>query len=101
MIVGSGININSTVSILTTCIAVQVTEMKTIIWKMWEEPSFYCIFGHGVSLSQVQLLAVPLNLQEAYTHAADWRSWWMHLNLELICCDVAERPSLNTEFLSF
>lgn len=61
----SGININSSVNILTTCTAVQVTEMKTTVWKLWEELSFCCIFGHRVSLSQVQLLAVPLGLQEA------------------------------------
>lgn len=61
----SGININSSGNILTTCTAVQVTEMKTTVWKLWEELSFCCIFGHRLSLSQVQLLAVPLGLQEA------------------------------------
>lgn len=100
MIARSGINVNSAVNRLTLCTAVQRTEINQILWKLGEEPSFNCIFGHRVSLSQVQIL-VCLRAEGTLGHATAWRSWWVHLYLELISCDAAEWPTLNTELLRF
>lgn len=96
----SGINVNSAVNRLTLCTALQRTEINTILWKLWEEASFNCIFGHRVSLSQVQILAC-LRAEGTLGHATAWRSWWVHLYLELISCDAAEWLTLNTELLRF
>lgn len=100
MIAGSGINVNSAVNRLTLCTALQGTEINQILWTPWEEPCFNCIFGHRVSLSQVQISVCP-RAGGIVGHATAWRNWWVHLYLEIIGCDASEWLTLNIALLRF
>lgn len=78
------------------CTAVQVTEIKTVVWKLWEEPSFCCTSGHRVSLPSAAF-GCASGAAGSVGHAAARRSCWVHLYLELISCDMAETLSLGME----
>lgn len=78
------------------CTAMQVTEIKTVVWKLWEQPSFCCTFGHRASLPSAAF-GCASGAAGSVGHAAAWRSCWVHLYLELISCDMAESLSLSME----
>lgn len=97
---GSGINVNSTVNIMMLCTAMQVTEIKSIVWNLCGEPSLNCIFSHWVFLSLVQLL-VCLWLWRKCRSCCCSEELVHPAVFGFIGCDLAERFSLNAELLSF